>query len=116
METKAINLLGKELTVYIDRPIGSKHPKFETIYELNYGYIKEFIAGDGDYADAYVLGIDKPVKKFVGKVIAVIKRNNDVEDKLVVSNAYFSSNEIKNMTRFQEQYFDTEIIMHSKRP
>ena len=50
-------------------------------YPVNYGYIEGIIAPDGEEQDVYVLGVDHPVKEFTGKIIAVIHRLNDVEDK-----------------------------------
>ena len=37
------SFLNKTLTAKIDKPIGSKHPKHEFIYPLNYGYISNTI-------------------------------------------------------------------------
>ena len=106
-------MLGKFVEVIIDRPLGSKHPDFDMIYPINYGYIKGVFAGDGEEQDAYVLGINEPVEKFSGKVIAVIHRLNDNEDKWVVApdGTNFSEEEIRNFLHFQEQYFESEIIM-----
>lgn len=95
----------------IDRELGSKHPNFEMIYPINYGYVEGIIAGDGEEQDCYILGVDYPVKEYRGTVIAIIKRLNDNEDKWVVSNTPFTREEIKKLTHFQEQYFEIEIIM-----
>ena len=48
---------------FISDNINSIHKKAITkpIYEQNYGYIKEYVALDNEYQDAYVLGIDKPI-------------------------------------------------------
>lgn len=100
----------KELKVVIDRPLGSKHPTHDFIYEVNYGYVEGIIAPDNEEQDVYVLGVDVPLKEYTGKLIAVIKRKNDIEDKWVVANKDFSIDEIKELTHFQEQYFDIEII------
>ena len=40
--------LNKIVSVTIDRPLGSKHPKHEMIYPINYGYIPNTISGDGE--------------------------------------------------------------------
>lgn len=107
-------MLGKLVTVTVDRPMGSAHPKFpETIYPINYGYIKEIIAGDGDEQDAYILGVEAPLTEFTGEVIAIIHRNNDVEEKWVVApiGQKFSLEEIKDQVAFTEQYFDSIIIV-----
>ena len=107
-------MIGKLVTVTVDRPLGSYHPKHPDIcYCVNYGYIKGILAGDGEEQDAYILGVDVPVKVFTGAVIAIVHRRDDVEDKWVVApqGISFSEAEIRNAVRFQEQYFDTEIIM-----
>lgn len=100
--------------VIVDRPLGSTHPKYDDIiYPINYGYIEGIIAGDGEEQDAYILGVDKPVKEFVGKVIAIIHRKDDVEDKWVVApeGVMYTKDEIAEQVRFQEQFFDTVIEM-----
>lgn len=104
------SFLGKEVTVYIDRPVGYNHNGI--IYSLNYGYIKEFKALDGEYQDAYVLGVDKKISCFIGKVIAIIHRLDDEEDKLVVcnENENYTSKEINDLVYFQEKYFKHKII------
>lgn len=107
-------MIGKTVTVTVDRPLGSLHPKHPDIYySVNYGYIANIMAPDGEEQDAYILGVDTPVRSFTGKVIAVIHRFDDVEDKWVVApdGMSFSKKEIKRLTQFQEQYFNIEIIM-----
>lgn len=104
--------LNKIVKVIIDRPLGSKHPHFNWNYPVNYGYLPNTKAADGEEIDAYVLGINGSVKEFKGKVIAIIHRVDDDDDKLVVTpkEIDFSNEEIKNLTDFQEQYFDSKII------
>ena len=100
------------VTVTVDRPLGSVHPKHEDIlYPVNYGYVEGIMAGDGEWQDAYILGISGPVNQMEGRVIAVIHRLDDVEDKWVVAPAgmRFSEEEIMDSTYFQEQYFTVEI-------
>ena len=107
-------MIGSIVKVIIDRPLGSYHPSHKDIfYSVNYGYIPGIYASDGEEQDAYILGVHEPVSEFVGKVIAVIHRLNDVEDKWVVApeNASFTKEEIISQTAFQEQYFRTEIRM-----
>jgi inorganic pyrophosphatase len=107
-------MIGKTVTVTVDRSLGSFHPKHPDIYyPINYGYIEGIIAPDGEEQDAYILGVDAPVKEFTGKVIAIIHRKDDVEEKWVVApdGASFSKEDIEKLTHFQEQYFDSLIIM-----
>lgn len=110
-----LRLLGKSVTVIVDRPLGTTHPNHkDIIYPVNYGYIENIFAGDGEEQDAYILGVDKKVDTFSGTVIAIIHRLNDIEDKLVVApnKKRFTSREIEEKVHFQEQYFETEIIMY----
>ena len=65
--------------VVVDRPLGSYHPEHKDLcYPINYGYIEGIIASDGEEQDAYIVGVDKPVQEIVGRVIAIIHRNNDI--------------------------------------
>ena len=108
-------MIGKKVKVTVDRPLGSYHPQFSNIYyTLNYGYIEGMIAGDGEYQDAYILGVLEPVDYFVGNVIAVIHRYNDIEDKLIVApdGIHYTKDEIRELVSFQEKFFDIEIIMY----
>jgi inorganic pyrophosphatase len=109
---KPTDYLGKIVTVKIDRQLGSKHPKHDFIYELNYGFVPDTVAPDGEELDAYLLGVDTPVEIFAGKCVAVIHRTNDDDDKLVVvpEGKDFSDDEIRALTHFQEQFFKSEII------
>lgn len=107
-------MLGEIVTVIVDRAMGTYHPEHPDIYyPINYGYISGIIAPDGEEQDAYILGIDEPVEGFTGKVIAIIHRNDDVEEKWVVAPAdkTFSKEEIIEKVKFQEQYFDTYVII-----
>lgn len=106
-------MIGKTVTVTVDRPKGSSHPVYQDlIYPLNYGFIEGIIAPDGEWQDAYIMGVENPVKEFTGHVIAVIKRLDDVEEKWVVApqGVNFSKEEIQKQTHFQEQYFRCEIF------
>lgn len=105
--------LGKSVEVVIDRPLGSKHPKYGFEYPVNYGYVPNTISGDGIEIDAYVLKETKALAKFFGKVVAIIHRRDDVEDKLVVINKEkdISTDEVLQAVRFQEKYFDSGIIL-----
>ena len=105
-------MIGKIVKVTVDRLLGSVHPKHKDIfYSVNYGYIEGIVAPDGEEQDAYILGVDVPLKEFTGKVIAIIHRLDDVEDKWVVApvDVSFTKEEIMQKVSFQEQYFQTEI-------
>ena len=105
METR--QYIGEIVKVKIDRPMGSKHPKFGFIYPINYGYIPFTQSGDGEELDAYVLAVDKPLKEFVGRCIAVIQRLDDDDDKLIIAPEHIqlSDEEIEQQIDFQEKWF-----------
>lgn len=107
-------MLGKTVRVIVDRPLGSTHPKHKNIvYSVNYGYVPGIIAPDGEEQDAYILGVNTPVAEYTGRVIAIIHRYDDNEEKWVVApeGVTFSKEEIRRLVAFQEQYFQTEIRM-----
>lgn len=109
-------MIGKIVRVVIDRPLGSYHPEHkELYYPINYGYIEGIFSFDKEEQDAYVLGVAEPIEEFTGIVIAIIHRLNDNEDKWVVAplDKSFTKSEIIEMTRFQEQYFQSEIIVEA---
>ncbi len=111
-KTNAKDYLGKEVDIKIDRPLGTRHPKHGFMYMINYGYIPNTISGDGEELDCYLLGEFEPVDKSNGKVIAIIHRTNDNDDKLVASatGKNYSDDAIRALTEFQEQYFESIII------
>jgi len=109
----ATEFLGKVINIKIDRPIGSKHPKHGFIYEVNYGFVSNTKAPDGEEVDAYLLGVNEPVEEFAGKCIAVIHRKDDNDDKLVIvskSKEGISDEEILRVVNFQEKYFKSTVI------
>ena len=114
-ERKALvkSYLGKTVNIKIDRPIGYVHKKenYSLTYPINYGYIPGILGGDGEELDVYLLGVDTPVTEYTGKIIGIVHRENDVEDKLVMApeGMDFSQNEIAQQVHFQEQYYKTTI-------
>ncbi len=108
-----MEFLGQWVTVVMDRPLGSKHPEYELIYPINYGYLENTVGGDGEEVDAYVIGVFEPLDTFEGYVVAVISREDDVEIKLVVSREKYKYNEeqIKALTEFQERFYKSSIHM-----
>lgn len=108
-QQRIADLLGKQVHVEIDRPIGHVHKGM--VYPVNYGYIPGLIAGDGEEQDAYILGVTEPLEAFDGIAIGAVCRRDDCEDKLVVApeGMEFHQGQIAEAVHFQEQYFDTYI-------
>jgi len=112
---KSTEYINKVVKVKIERKIGSKHPKYNYIYPINYGYVPCTISGDGEELDCYILGVLEPILEFEGKCIAIIQRTNDNDDKLIIvpENKNYTNNEIRVLTEFQERFFKSEIIRSS---
>lgn len=111
-------MIGDIVTVTVDRAMGTFHPEHpDMYYPINYGYVEGIMAPDGEEQDVYILGVGEPVKEFKGKIIAIIRRKDDVEEKWVAApyNMCFTKDEITKLVHFQEQYFDSEIIMHEEK-
>ena len=108
--------LGKTVDIKIDRPIGSIHPERPGLpYPVNYGHIPHVLGGDGDELDVYLLGVEVPVEEYTARIIGIVHRRNDVEDKLVAAPEGFHYNpkKISEAVRFQEQYYESEIEVYN---
>lgn len=102
--------MGKKVHIIVDRPVGYLHGDIR--YPVNYGYLPEVIAGDGEAQDVYILGVSEPLETFDGYIIGAVRRKDDVEDKLVAApeGMRFHQAQIAEMVAFQEQYFDSKVI------
>ena len=105
--------LGMQIDGEIDRPIGYVHTKGDKtlIYPINYGYIPGVLGGDGEEMDVYLLGVDTPVEEFDAHIIAIVHREDDVEDKLIGApeGMTFIAEEIAEAVHFQEQYYRSYV-------
>lgn len=116
MESKSLVLaksfLNQIVEVTIDRPINSSHPIYKYKYPINYGYLKGIIAPDGKDLDVDVLKVNQPLNNFTGRVVAIIHRLDDDDDKLIVipDGETITDEEINKLTEFQEKWFKHEII------
>ena len=108
----------KKVHVQIDRPLGSRHPEYpDHIDSVNYGFLPGTVSGDGEEIDAYVLGEFEPLSEFDGVVIAVIRRKNDTEEKLVTADrpGRYDRSQIAALVEFQERFFESEVILPASR-
>ncbi len=77
------SIIGAIVTVTVDRPLGSYHPEYKDMYyPINYGYIEGIIVPDAE-------------EKWV----------------VVPDGMMFSKDKIRQQIHFQEQYFDSKIVM-----
>lgn len=115
-ESKSLSMarkyLHQKVRIQIDRPIGSKHPLYDFIYPINYGFVPNTIVPDNEALDAYILGVFEPIEFFDGECIAVVHRIDDDDDKLIIVpvGMSFSDAEIRKKIHFVEQFFNNKII------
>lgn len=113
-KAQVYSYLGKTVTIGIDRPIGFVHEKKDgtrLTYPINYGYIPGVLGGDDEELDVYLLGVDHPVESYTCRIIGIVHRKNDVEDKLVgvPEGMSFTAAEMTEAVHFQEQYYDSYV-------
>ena len=112
-ETLIRQYLGKTVTVTVDRPVGFHHVTkgIHLDYTVNYGFLPGVIGGDGEEQDVYILGIAEPLKDFTGRIIGVVRRSDDNEDKFVAApeGMVFTAQQIRREIDFVEKYFDSTV-------
>lgn len=106
--------LGKVVTVVVDRPVGFHHVTkgIHLDYTVNYGFLPGVLGGDGEEQDVYILGVAAPLEVFTGRIIGVVRRKDDNEDKLVAApeNMCFTAEQIMQEIYFVEKYFDSSVF------
>ncbi len=107
--------LGKKVKIKIDRPIGYIHKKGKKtlVYPINYGYIEGVLGGDGEELDVFLVGVDKPVTEATCRIVGIVRRADDVEDKLIGApdGVSFNQEELESAVHFQEKCYDSHIEM-----
>lgn len=105
--------LGKTVDILMDRPLGYVHEKekYTLKYPINYGLIPGVIGGDGEELDVYLIGVDEPVSQYTAKIIGIVHRENDNEDKLIAApeGMMFTKAEIEEKIKFQEKYYNSFV-------
>jgi inorganic pyrophosphatase len=80
---QAMSVLARDSSIVLDRPRGSAHPRYpEVIYPLDYGYLENTFAGDGDGIDVW-LG-SKENKTLTGILCTFDTLKRDAEIKLLI--------------------------------
>lgn len=72
-------------TIIIDRPKGSAHPRYsDIIYPLDYGYLDNTTAGDGEGIDIWIGSLSES-KAIMATVATVDLFKRDVELKMLIN-------------------------------
>lgn len=103
--------LGKTVTITVDRPLGSTHPDADAPYPVNVGYLPGFFDGSGEPQGVYLLGVERPVERYTGRVVGVLYRKNDARDFLIVAPVgnFIHQAIIMEKTWFRESRYETEL-------
>ena len=85
--------------IVLDRPRGAVHPKYpDLIYPLDYGYLENTTAGDGDGIDIWVGSSDD--KTLTGILCTFDKLKRDAEIKLLIG---CTSEDVRTIQLFNPQ-------------
>ena len=108
------SFLGKTVTVQIDRPVGFHHVTkgIHLDYTVNYGFLPGVTGGDGEEQDVYVLGVAEPLETFTGRIIGVVRRRDDNEDKFIAApqGTVLTAEQMMRQIHFVEKYFDSAVF------
>ena len=106
--------LGKAVSVEIDRPVGFHHVTkgIHLDYTVNYGFLPGVTGGDGEEQDVYILGVAEPLEAFTGRIIGVVRRKDDNEDKFIAApeSMRFTAEQMRQQIHFVEKYFDSTVF------
>ncbi|MDR1664370.1 MAG: inorganic pyrophosphatase [Clostridiales bacterium] len=75
----AIDTLISKSEIFIDRPKGTKHPRFDFIYPLDYGYLKDTSAMDGGGIDVWRGSLSKPICDAVACTVDLLKKDSEIK-------------------------------------
>ncbi len=78
-------MLGKFVRVRVTKPLGRFDSETNTKYLLNFGVVESGLDARFPVAGAYIMGVNHPVRRFDGRVIAVIRDKQAHAVFLVVS-------------------------------
>lgn len=101
--------LGRVIDVTIDHPYGSMHPHIPDLFcTCNYGYFDDSI--EQEFQNVYVYGVQEPLDKFHGTVIAVIYHRDEPETRwIAASGTLYDKTDVINAIGPMEEDFDVRI-------
>ena len=111
--SELLGLIGKNITVQVDRPIGSKHPMNESMtYPINFGQTSDIKSELRKNVDVYVMGVDEPCDNFHGTCIAVVYPPRNKGFRLIVApeGKRYNFHEMTAAVDFQERFFKSKIL------
>lgn len=107
-----IEYLGKQVHVTVDQTYGSLHPHYPDVYyPCNVGYIEELFHTNGQFQDAYVVGIEEARDTCEGFVVGIIYRKESIQSIWIVNpTTTYEKQEIIDTIGILEQHYETQIV------
>lgn len=104
-------MLGTYVRVRVTNPIHSLNRQFGFTYQLNFGVIEGKKRYDSNAYGAYIIGVNHPVRTFDGRVVAVLRRNDNSTPVYIVSpkNIKFICHQIEDAVAFAEKGRDYKL-------
>ncbi|MCL2351554.1 MAG: inorganic pyrophosphatase [Firmicutes bacterium] len=75
----AVDRLVSESKIVIDRPKGSKHPKYDFVYEVDYGYLENTRSTDGGGIDVWMGSLADKSCNAVVCTVDLLKRDSEIK-------------------------------------
>lgn len=111
-------LLGKTVTVKVERTYGSLDLRSEGELSVNCGYIEEEVTMDDTFIkDAYIVGVHEPLESFTGVVIALLYHEEDDLIRAVVGRQgeVIDHEQVIQEIGMVEQYYNARIVFADTR-
>ena len=98
----ALDKLILESNIVIDRPKGSKHPKYEdNIYKLDYGYLENTSSMDGSGIDVWRGSLNENICDAIVCTVDLIKKDSEIkifigcteDEKNIIMNSFDNKNQ-----------------------
>lgn len=112
------SLLGKTVTVIVERPYGSLDLRNEGELSVNCGYIQEEITmNDTDMKNACIVGVYQPVETFTGVVIGLVYHEEDSNIHAIVARngELIDHDKVIQEIGMVEQYYHSRIVFADTR-
>ncbi len=95
-------MLGRYVRVNVTNPINSTDGFSDFEYKLNFGSVEGIKSFSTKFKGAYIVGVEEPVNRFDGRVIAILKNKKTSESVLVVApkEGFFIDAQIKEALSF----------------
>lgn len=107
--------LGKFVTIKIDHTnkFVCKKDIFTHIYPVIYGYIPDVIGEDSEKLNVYLLGVNESIDEYTARIIGIIHRENDAEDKLIAvpDGLAVTREDVEKSICYQKPFYDAFIEM-----